>query len=65
MCQIEAIVVGKECGHMQLGNNILVNLDKFLIEWQAIECNIPTLRWVIVSDTLVCHKPNQCTSRIA
>ena len=39
MCQIEGIVVGKEYGHMQLGNNILVNLNKFLIkckQWSAM-----------------------------
>jgi hypothetical protein len=56
MCQIAAIVVGKEHGHMQSGKNILASLDKFLIEWQAMECNIPALSWVIVSNTLACHK---------
>ena len=41
---------------MQSGKNILASLDKFLIEWQAIECNIPALIQVIVPNTLACHK---------
>jgi hypothetical protein len=56
MCQIAAIVVGKERGYMQLGQNILVSLDKFLIEWQAKECNVPSSSQVIVPNTLACQK---------